>query len=80
VDLALAAGALVLLGIVAFRRARNVRTPEARRAESRRSPGARQSARMRTRRAATTVLTVARAGVGVLALIGVVWLAVELFR
>ena len=73
-DLGLAAGAFVLLAIVAFRRARNVRTPEARRV------AARQSVRTRTRGAATTVFTVARAAVGVVALIGIVWLAVELFR
>lgn len=77
-DLALAAGALLLLAIVAFRRARHVQTPEARRA-ARRSAG-RTAAGTRTRRAATTVLTVARAAVGVLALVGVVWLAMEMFR
>jgi hypothetical protein len=60
-DLGLAAGAFLLLAIVAFRRVRNVRAPEA-------------------RPAATTVLPVTRAAAGVLALIGVVWLAVELFR
>jgi hypothetical protein len=74
VDLGLAAGAFFLLAIVAFRRVRRVRTPEARRS------GARRSVRTGTRRAATTVLTFARAAVGVVALIGVVWLAVELFR
>jgi hypothetical protein len=79
VDLGLAAGAFVLLAIVAFRRARNVRTPEVRRAAGPQS-ASRQSAGIRTRRTATAVLTFARTAVGVLGLIGVVWLAVELFR
>lgn len=73
-DLGLAAGALVLLAIVAFRRARNVRTPEARRSAARQSRGARPP------RVATAVLTVARAAVGVAALFGIGWLAWELFR
>ena len=64
---------LVLAGLVAFRRARGVLTPEARRA------AARQGLRVRTRRAATTALAVARAAVGVAALVGIVWLARQLF-
>lgn len=77
-DLGLAAGALLLLAIVAFRRVRNVRTPEARRSAARQP--VRIHPRTRTRRAATTVAAFARAAVGVVALLAVVWLAVELFR
>lgn len=72
-DIALALVAALLLALVAFRRARDVVTPEARRA------AARQSLRSRSRRAATAFLTVARAAVGVAALAGIVWLARELF-
>jgi hypothetical protein len=64
---------LFLAGLVAFRRARDVLTPEARRAV------ARESLRSRTRRATMTGLTVARAVVGVAALAGVVWLTRRLF-
>jgi hypothetical protein len=60
---------LVLAGLVAFRRARGVLTPEARRAVARQSIGSRR------RRA----LTVARAAVGVAALAGIVWLTKQLF-
>ncbi len=70
--IALVAG-LVLGGIVAFRRARGVLPPEARRAV------ARESIRGRTRRATSTGLAVARAAVGLAALAGVVWLAWQLF-
>lgn len=73
-DLGLAAGALFLLAIVAFRRARGVRSPTARRAAARPAVGT------RSRRVATAVLTVARAAVGVAALVGIVWLTRELFR
>lgn len=64
---------LMLAALVAFRRARGVLTPEARRA------AARQGLRTRTRRAAITALTVARAALGGVALIGIVWLARQLF-
>ena len=70
--LALVAG-LVLGGIVAFRRARGVLTPEARRVV------AREGIRARSRRATATALTVARAAVGLAALAGVVWLTWQLF-
>ena len=72
-DIGLAIGAAVLLAIVAFRRRRGVLTPEARRAV------ARQSIRTRSRRAATTALTIARAAIGIAALVGIVWLTRELF-
>ncbi|MEW6473760.1 MAG: hypothetical protein AB1679_16025 [Actinomycetota bacterium] len=64
---------LVVAGVIAFRRARGVLTPEARRVAAR--PGL----RTRTRQAATTGLTVGRVAVGVAALVGIVWLATELF-
>jgi hypothetical protein len=64
---------LVLAGVVAFRRARGVLTPEARREV------AREGIRSRTRRAATVALTVARVAVGVAALAGIVWLTRQLF-
>jgi hypothetical protein len=73
-DAAVAAVAgLVLAGLVAFRRARGVLTPEARRAVARQSIGSRR------RRALTAALTVARAAVGVAALAGIVWLTKQLF-
>ena len=62
-----------LAGLVAFRRARNVLTPEARRAATR------QGVRARTRRAAMTGLTVARVTVGVAALAAIIWLTRQLF-
>jgi hypothetical protein len=74
VDLALAGAVSLLLAVVAFRRARGVLTPTARRAAAREAIGT------RTRRAVTVVLTVARAAVGVAALMGIVWLTRELFR
>ena len=73
-DLALAGAVGLLLAVVAFRRARGVLTPPARRAAARESIGT------RTRRAATAFLTIARAAVGVAAFLGIVWLARELFR
>jgi hypothetical protein len=79
VDLGLAAGALFLLAIVAFRRARGVLNPTARRAAARQAMPA-ERAGTRSRRITGTVLTVARAAVGVAALVGIVWLAWELFR
>jgi hypothetical protein len=72
-DIALAVAAGLLLGVVAFRRRRRVVTPEARRT------AARQTLATRTRRAVTATLTVARAGVGLAALIGIVWLVKQLF-
>jgi hypothetical protein len=63
----------VVLAVVAFRRARGVLHPEARRAATRQSIGT------RSRRALTAALTVARAAVGVAALVGVVWLTRQLF-
>jgi hypothetical protein len=74
VDLALAGAVGLLLAVVAFRRARGVLTPPARRAVAREAIGT------RTRRVATAVFTVARAAVGVAALMGIVWLTRELFR
>jgi hypothetical protein len=74
VDVALTVGAGLLLAVVAFRRARRVPTPEARRA------AARQAIGTRSRRIATAVLTVARVAVGVAALVGIIWLTTELFR
>lgn len=73
-DLALAGAVGLLLAVVAFRRARGVLTPTARRAAAREGIGT------RTRRAATIFLTVVRAAVGVAALLGIVWLTGELFR
>lgn len=70
--IALLAG-LVLAGLVAFRRARGVLTPEARRVV------ARQDRRTRRRQAVSTVLTVARVAVGVVALGGIIWLTRQLF-
>lgn len=64
---------LILASLVAFRRARGVLTPEARRVV------AGQSIRTRTRQAATTALTVGRATIGVAALVAIVWLARQLF-
>ncbi|MGH9011026.1 MAG: hypothetical protein ACRDYF_14425 [Acidimicrobiia bacterium] len=72
-DIALAVAAGLLLAVVAFRRRRRVVTPEARRA------AARQAIGTRTRRAVTATLTVARVGVGLVALVGIVWLAKQLF-
>jgi hypothetical protein len=71
-DAALIVGGL-LLAAVAFRRGRRVVTPEARRAAARQAMGT------RTRRAATAALTVARVGVGLAALAGIVWLTRQLF-
>ena len=78
-DLGLAAGALFLLAIVAFRRARGVLSPTARRAATRQAALSGRAG-TRPRRIATAVLTVARAAVGVAALVGIAWLAWELFR
>jgi hypothetical protein len=74
VDLALASGVAFLLALVAFRRARGVLTPPARRA------AARQSIGTRSRRVATAVLVVARVALGVAAMGGIVWLTRQLFR
>ncbi|HUP70552.1 MAG TPA: hypothetical protein VM142_12175 [Acidimicrobiales bacterium] len=73
-DAAVALGAGFLLALVAFRRARRVRTPEVRRVEARSAAGP------RSRRLALAVLAVLRVAVGVLAMAGIVWLARELFR
>jgi hypothetical protein len=73
VDTGLAVVAGVVLAVVAFRRARGVLHPEARRAATRQAIGT------RSRRALTAALTVARAAVGVAALVGVVWLTRQLF-
>jgi hypothetical protein len=72
-DAGVAVVAGLLLAIVAFRRRRRVRTPEARRAATREALGT------RPRRIAMAALTVARAGVGVAALVGIVWLTIRLF-
>ena len=64
---------VVLAGIVGFRRARGVLTPEARRTV------ARQDRRTRRRRAVGNVLSAARVAVGVAALAGIVWLTKQLF-
>ena len=72
-DIALAVAAGLLLAVAAFRRARGVLTPTARRA------AARQAIGTRSRRIATAVLTVARAMVGLAALVGIVWLTRQLF-
>lgn len=69
--MAIVAGAVV--AVVAFRRARGVKTPKARRAAARQGTGS------RSRRLATAVLTIARAGVGVAALVAIVWLTRQLF-
>ena len=72
-DAVLAVVVGLVVAVVAFRRARGVRTPEARRAAARQAIGS------RSRRFATAVLTVSRAAVGVAALIGIVWLTRQLF-
>jgi hypothetical protein len=72
-DTWVAAGAAFLLAMVAFRRARQVVTPEARRA------AARQEAGSRSRRAVLAALTVVRVIVGLAALGGIVWLTRKLF-
>ena len=72
-DTAVVLVAGLLLALVAFRRSRGVLTPDARRVVARPGRGA------RTRRVVATFLAVARAGVGVAALAGIVWLARELF-
>jgi hypothetical protein len=73
-DAALAIGAGFLLAVVAFRRARRVRTPEVRRAVARQVP------RSRSRRVALVALAVIRVAVGVTAMAGIVWLTRNLFR
>ena len=72
-DAVLAVAAGLVLAMVAFRRARGVLTPQARRAATRQTIGT------RSRRLLTAVLSVARAAVGVAALAGIVWLALRLF-
>ena len=67
-DTGIAVAAGLVLAVIAFRRARGVLHPEARREATRRAIGT------RSRRALTAVLSVARAAVGVAALVGVVWL------
>ena len=64
----------LLLAAVAFRRGRRVATPEVRRAAAREAIGS------RSRWLVTAVLTVARAAVGVAALVGIAWLATKLFK
>jgi hypothetical protein len=73
VDTGFAVVAGVVLAVVAFRRARGVLHPEARRAVARQAIGT------RARRALTVTLAVARAALGVAALVGVVWLTRRLF-
>jgi len=73
VDTVLAVAAGLVLVMVAFRRARGVLHPQARRAARREAIGT------RSRRALTAFLTVARAAVGLAALGGIVWLAIRLF-
>jgi hypothetical protein len=63
----------LVLAVIAFRRARGVLHPEARREATRQAIGT------RSRRALTAALAVARAAVGVGALVGVVWLTRRLF-
>ena len=72
-DTGFAVVAGVVLAVVAFRRARGVLHPQARRAATRQAIGT------RSRRALTATLSVARAAVGVAALVGVVWLTRRLF-
>jgi hypothetical protein len=72
-DTAVAVVAGLLLAVVAFRRARRVVTPEARRVANREAIGT------RSRRLATALLTIARAAVGLAALVGIVWLTKQLF-
>lgn len=72
-DVAMAVVAGLLLAVVAFRRGWRVVTPEARLAAARESIGS------RSRRVATATLTVARVGVGLAALVGIVWLTKQLF-
>jgi predicted lysophospholipase L1 biosynthesis ABC-type transport system permease subunit len=73
VDAVVAVLAGLVVAVVAFRRARRVQTPQARRAAARQAIGS------RSRRFATAVLTVARAAVGVAALVFIVWLTGRLF-
>jgi hypothetical protein len=69
----LAAVAGLVLAVIAFRRARGVLHPEARRAATRQAIGT------RPRRLLTAVLSVTRVVVGLVALIGIVWLTRQLF-
>jgi hypothetical protein len=73
VDTGFAVVAGVVLAVVAFRRARGVLHPETRRVLARQAIGT------RARRALTVTLAVARAALGVAALVGVVWLTRRLF-
>ena len=72
-DVAVAVAAGLLLAVVAFRRARRVATPEARRAAVRASIS-------RPRRFVNATLTVARAAVGLAALAGIAWLTKQMFK
>lgn len=72
-DVAMAVVAGLLLAVVAFRRGRRLVTPEGRRA------AARESIRSRSHRVAIATLTVARVGLGLAALVGIVWLTKQLF-
>jgi hypothetical protein len=72
-DTAVAVVAGLLLAVVAFRRVRRVVTPDARRVANREAVGT------RSRRLATAALTIARAAVGLAALVGIVWLTKQLF-
>jgi hypothetical protein len=73
VDSGIAVVAGLVLAVVAFRRARGVLHPEARRAATRQAIGT------RSRRLLTVTLAVARVAVGVAALVGVVLLTRRLF-
>jgi hypothetical protein len=72
-DTGMAVVAGLILAVVAFRRARGVLHPEARRVATRRAIGT------RSRRLLTAVLSVARAAMGVAAIVGIVWLTRQLF-
>ena len=63
----------LVLAVIAFRRARGVLHPEARRAVTRQAIGT------RSRRLLTAVLSLARVAVGLVALVGIVWLTRQLF-
>ncbi|HYT39273.1 MAG TPA: hypothetical protein VEN99_07175 [Acidimicrobiia bacterium] len=63
----------LVLAVIAFRRARGVLHPEARREATRQAIGT------RSRRLLTAVLAVARVAIGLAALVGIVWLTRQLF-
>jgi hypothetical protein len=73
VKLGLAAGAAVLLAIAVFRRVRGVLSPSLRQSIARRAEGAPSG------QAPSALATAAMVGVAVAAIVGITWVALELF-